>query len=166
MKKVLVLVLVLASMVPFLGFAQEDSTDASSEKVVKPINKIVGFDVGFVTGYSLATEGMVVGRDFGINFTLSPSIVVGFRSVTGLVADSVLLDLSYFVIPSLALDLLVGSDGTNTVAGLDVDYYLLKSKPDEVLSSSLKIKVGYLFDSGAGIASGTVALGIIGSIGY
>ncbi|MFW6344694.1 MAG: hypothetical protein ACOC2B_08115, partial [Sediminispirochaetaceae bacterium] len=112
-------------------------------------------------------DGAVAGQDFGLNFTLNESMQIGFRSVTDLLAaDASLLNFGYFLSPQLGLDLMVGSDGTNIVGGADAFFYIFKSEGDDVFSSSLKMKAGYIFAENLGIENGVINAGLIGTVGY
>ncbi len=159
MKKYLILFVVLALMVPMVASAQNDGNTE---------NQIFGVHFGFVGGYDLNTDGAVAGQDFGLNFTLNESMQIGFRSVSDLLTtgDAALLNFGYFLSPQLGLDLMVGSDGTSIVGGADAFFYIFKSEGDDVFSSSLKMKAGYIFDEASGIDSGVINAGLIGTVGY
>jgi hypothetical protein len=162
MKKVLVLLFVLALMVPTLVTGQDaGNTD----------NRIFGIHIGFVGGYDLLNDDSIVARDFGLNFTLSESIQLGFRSIGDLRAvapafSATLLDFGYYLTPNICVDMLVGSDGANVVGGLEAAYVLFRSEGDDVFRSSLKLKAGYLFEDANGIDSGVINAGLIGTVGY
>jgi len=158
MKKYLILLVVLALIVPMAASAQ----DAGNTE-----NRIFGVHFGFVGGYDLTTEDTVAGRDFGLNFTLSDSMQIGFRSVMGLLSagDAALLNFGYFLAPNLAIELMVGDADGNIAGGVDAAMYLFKSE-DEVFSSSLKMKAGYIFEDNTGIDGGVINAGLIGTVGY
>ncbi len=159
MKKTVLLMIVLALLVPALAMAQEQgNTD----------NQLFGVQIGFLGGYNLAVDDTVVGRDFGLFFTVTDAMQVGFRSITNVIAPSaVFIDLGYFLSPSISVDLMVGTAGAgNAAGGLDVGYTILKSSTEDVISSVLKLKAGYLFEQTNGIAEGAITAGLVGSIGY
>ena len=162
MKKVLILLVVLALMVPVLASGQDaGNTD----------NRVFGIHIGFVGGYDLLSDETIVARDFGLNFTVSESIQVGFRSIGDLRAapgtfNATLLDFGYFLTPEICINMLVGSDGTEVAGGLEAAYVLFRSDSGDAFSSSLKLKAGYLFENGNGIDSGVINAGLIGTVGY
>jgi len=159
MKKTVLLLIVLSLLVPAFAMAQErGDTD----------NRIFGVQVGFLGAYNLAAEDTLVGRDFGVFFTVSDSLQVGFRSITNVIApQAVFLDLGYLLTPQISFDLMIGTTGpANAAAGIDIGYAIVKSSSDDVFSSTLKLKAGYLFEQTNGIAEGAIIAGLVGSIGY
>jgi hypothetical protein len=161
MKKTVVILIVLALLVPAFAMAQErGNTD----------NRIFGVQVGFLGGYDLSTDDTVVGRDFGLFFTLSEAMQVGFRSISGVIApatDAMFFDLSYFLTPKISVDMMIGNAGAlGTAGGIDAGYAILKSETSDVFSSTLKLKAGYIFEETNGIGEGVIIAGLVGSIGY
>ncbi len=165
MKKLLFLLILLAFLMPVITSAQAADNSGSQNGTN---NRIFGIHIGFIGGYDLLNNSMAIGRDFGLNFTLNKSIQLGFRSITDLLStgDAVLLDFGYYIIPELCVDVMVGSDGTNLAAALDAAYIPFYSKADEIFRSSLRIKVGYIFETANGIDSGVINAGLVGTIGY
>ncbi len=157
MKKTFLIAAVVILLVPVLLSAQE---------MGNADHRLFGVQVGFVAGYDLDTDDVVVGRDYGMNFTLSESLQIGFRSISGLLAaDAILVDFAYYLNPNIAFDLMVGDNGGDFTAGMEAAYLLFRSPPDEVFSSALKLKAGYLFDVN-GIDLGVMNFGLIGTLGY
>ncbi|MCF7949990.1 MAG: hypothetical protein K9M94_15485 [Spirochaetia bacterium] len=161
MKKLLVVMFLLALVVPLTVSAQ--SVD----------NEIFGMEFGFLGGYNLAADETVVGNDFALKFTLSDSMQLGFRSISfpgatvpvgGL--DYSFLNFTYFLMPQVSIDMMVGSEATNGLAGgVDAAFTLFSSDDDEAFSSGLKVKAGYIFDE-TGVDNGVMNAGLVGSIGY
>ncbi|MBN1647838.1 MAG: hypothetical protein JW874_07385 [Spirochaetales bacterium] len=168
MKKILVLLTVFTLLVPTFVAAQDADNDDDKAKSVKTVNRIFGISIGFIGGYDLATEELVAGRDFMFSFTLVNTIEIGFRAISGLLStgDVAMFDFGYYLVPRLCIDLMVGSDGANMAAMLDVSYALLRSKDEDIFRSSLKLQAGYIFETGNGIDSGVICAGLVGSIGY
>ena len=161
MKKLLVVMFLLALIVPLTVSAQ--SAD----------NEIFGVQFGFLGGYNLNADETLVGRDFVLKFTLSDSMQMGFRSISfpgaaapaGGLAYS-FLNFTYFLMPQVSIDVMVGSEATNGLAGgVDAAFNIFSSE-DEAFSSALKVKAGYLFDSTFGVENGVINAGLVGSIGY
>lgn len=162
MKKLLVVMVLLALVVPLTVSAQ--SAD----------NEIFGVQFGFLGGYNLAGDETVVGRDFVLKFTLSDSMQLGFRSISfpgtttpaaGLAYS--FLNFSYFLIPQVSIDVMVGSEtNANVLAGGVDAAFTLFSSEEEAFSSALKVKAGYLFDATNGVENGVINAGLVGSIGY
>jgi hypothetical protein len=158
MKKTVLVLLVMAMLIPSFAGAQEAG---------KAENKIFNVQLGLLGGYNLGTEDTGAGRDFCLNITLSDQLQVGFRSITNLIAaNSVFLNLSYFLTPQLNLDILVGNDGLGNLAGgIDAGYTIFKGGKD-AFTSTLKAKAGYIFEEGNGIGEGAILFGLVSSIGY
>jgi hypothetical protein len=167
MKKTVILVILVALLVPSFVSAQEAG---------KAEHQLFGIETGFVAGYDMNADDTVTGREFRLFFTLSESMELGFRTVDGILYDTTdvayvgatLLDFAYFLSPTVSIDVLVGQSGAIAplvAGGVDANLILFRSAPDDVFSTSLKLKAGYLFDED-GIAEGTLNAGLIGSVGY
>jgi len=125
--------------------------------------RIFSVDLGMVTGYSLTTDDPIVGRSFGINFTVSDNLAVGFTNTRASVNYN-LFRFGYYLTPALGFNVYVGSTGSGVATGAGAFFNVLKSKSDTTFVSALKIKLEYLFDV-TGAAEGDIVLAIVPSIG-
>ena len=159
MKKIVTLVIMVGMVLSLAAYAQETG---------KTDSRVVGIQTGFVAGYNFNSSASVVGRDFGLRFTLNDSMQFGFRVMDGLTAASaVLLDFSYFLDPKMSVDVMAGTEGAgNMAAAVDFNYMVFRSVSEGRFSSSLKLKAGYLFDQTNGIGGGVLNAGLLGSVGY
>lgn len=160
MKKILVPLVVILLVLPMAAAAQSnDNTEKSIFKV----------GLGFLGGYSLSDKEIYAGQDFGFNFILHNSMLLGVRSIhisngPGNVETS-LLNFGYLLGSALGIDLLVGSsNNADFVGGADVSIQFFNDD-DGAIKSSLKLKTGYLFFDD-GIDAGFINAGLVGSIGY
>jgi hypothetical protein len=160
MKKFLAPLVFILLLVPMAAAAQGN---VNTEKSFFS----VGF--GFLGGYSLSDEEVYAGQDFGFNFFLNDSMLLGFRSIRisngpGNIETS-LLNFGYLLGPALEIDVLIGSsNNADFVGGVDVSMHLFRGD-DGAIKSSLKLKTGYLFFDD-GIDAGYINAGLVGSIGY
>ncbi len=134
-------------------------------------NQVLGIEVGMVAGYRLSDNAIVSGQNFSLNITVSEKVQVGFNSLsiagaTPVVTnDYAFLKISYFMSPKLGLNILAGTDGTNPATGAGIFYNILEDKDAEGISTAFKLRIDYVFDSVAGPAAGSVALGLSASFG-
>jgi hypothetical protein len=132
--------------------------------VSKTDGRYLSFDVGMVAGINIGANAARVGRTVGMDVTVSDAMSLGFMSTTSGATAYSLMKVSYFLTPALGLSIYLGSDG-NTAAGAGVFYNVLRSRPDDGLSTSLKLRLEYLFDSGAGLTNGDLVLSVGTSVG-
>jgi hypothetical protein len=146
---------------------------AADAGTVPPSNtdgRYVSFDLGMVAGINIAANAARVGRTFGINFTLSDSMTAGIVSTTAGTNNYTLMKLAYFLTPALGLSVYVGTDVAGAAApatggGAGLFYNVVRSQPGTGLATALKLRLEYLFDTGAGLANGDVVLSVGSSIG-
>ena len=125
--------------------------------------RLFSLDLGMVTGYSLNTEAAVVGRTFGINFTVTDNMAVGYANTVAGTREYNLFRLGYYLLPIVGFNVYVGSDGS-VATGAGVFVNVLKTKSAPALTSSLKLKLEYLFAT-AGAGSGDIVFAVASSIG-
>jgi len=156
--KIVVALLALA-LVAALGASAQTLPSAGNTDA-----RLFSIDLGMVTGYSLSTETAVVGRTFGLNFTVTDSLAVGYANTLAGAREYNLFRIGYFILPIVGFNVYVGSDGSvATGAGLFVN--ILKTKSDAALNSSLKLKLEYLFDIN-GADTGDIVFAVSSSIGF
>jgi hypothetical protein len=125
--------------------------------------RLFSIDLGMATGYSLAADAPIVGRTFGVNFTVSENLAVGFaNTVAG--SDYNLFRLGYYLTPAIGFNVYVGSVGANVATGAGAFFNLLKTKSDATFVSALKLRLEYLFDT-TGAGEGDIVLAVASSIG-
>jgi hypothetical protein len=159
-----IIVACILTAASFLAFAQVAPAAGS---VGNADARIFAVDLGMVAGYSLNAKAPTVGRSFGLNFIVSDNVAVGFYNTIATATTYNLLKFGYYFSPALAFNLYVGSDaaGANTAAGLGASFALLKTRSDTALSSALKLRLEYLFDTVAGPASGDLVFAVSSSLG-
>lgn len=159
MRKTVVVLLILAVIAPAMVMAQEAGNAD---------NRIFGIQTGFVGGYDLNTNTSVAGRDFGVFFTLNPSMQAGVRVMESVLSTgtAVMFDFGYFLTPQIGLDVMVGHDGASIAGAFDAAFTIIRSGSEAPFSSNLKIKAGYIFDQASGIEKGVINAGLVGTIGY
>ncbi len=147
-----------------LAFAQSGSGSSAMGNVDA---RYFAVDLGMVAGYSLNTNVPTVGRSFGLNFIVSDNVAVGFYNTIASTTTYNLLRFGYYFTPALAFNVYVGSDaaGANTAAGLGAAFALLKTRSDTSLSSALKLRLEYLFDTVAGPTKGDLVFAVSSSLG-
>lgn len=126
--------------------------------------RIFSVDFGMATGYSLSAEDAIVGRTFGVNFTVTENMAVGFANTVASTGYN-LFRFGYYLTPAIGFNVYVGSNAAHNVAtGAGAFVTILKTKSDTTFVSALKIRFEYLFDvNGAG--DGDIVLAIAPSIG-
>ncbi len=154
----IVVALFIAALVAAAGVSAQALPSAGNTDA-----RLFALDLGMATGYSIGTENAIVGRTFGINFTVTDNLAVGFTNTVAGAREYNLFRLGYYLLPVVGFNVYVGSDGAvATGAGIFVN--ILKSKADATLSSSLKLKLEYLFDAN-GADAGDIVFAVVSSIG-
>jgi hypothetical protein len=127
--------------------------------------RIFSVDFGMATGYSLSANDAIVGRTFGVNFTVTENLAVGFANTLASGNQYNLFRFGYYLTPAIGFNVYVGSNAAHNVAtGAGAFVTILKTKADTTFISALKIRVEYLFDvNGAG--EGDIVLAVVPSIG-
>ena len=135
-----------------------------------PDCKIFSLDLGMVGGYGVKANSPVVGRYFGINFTVADNFVLGFANISATHSYN-LARLGYSLSPVLGLNIYVGNYDiiplvtTTPVAGIGGSFTILKSKPEAGFSTTLKLRIEYLLDTTAAITSGDLLVAVSTGIG-
>jgi hypothetical protein len=159
MKRVMASVVVLLLLGAAIAGAQEQSG-----------TQIVEIELGFVGGYRLAQPELVGGQSFGLNLAVGPNFMAGVQavSVTGPGGTDAygMFGLSYLFGQSLGLSVLAGGTGGGSVSGgLMMFFNLFQNQDSNTFTSALKLKAGYLFNVAAGIADGSIVLGVASAFG-
>jgi hypothetical protein len=146
------------------------AADAGSVPAFNTDGRYISFDLGMVAGINIAANAARVGRTFGMNFTLSDSMSAGIMSTTAGANSYTLMKLAYFLTPALGLSVYVGANAAGaappaTGGGAGVFYNVAKSQPGSGLSTALKLRLEYLFDTSAGLTNGDIVLSVGSSIG-
>ena len=127
--------------------------------------KIFSLDLGMVAGYGVKANSPVVGRSFGINFTVADNLVFGFANISATHSYN-LARLGYSISPALGLNIYVGNyDTTTSAAGIGATFNILKNKPEAGISTALKLRIEYLLDTTAAITSGDLLVAVCTAIG-
>jgi len=160
MKRTVLLTVALLLLVSGALFAQ--NTD----------NRVFGMELGFLAGYDLGQDDTFAGRTFSFLLPVGNSMQFGLKTVNGTVQAAVpinyiLMSAQYYLSSKLGVEMLAGQETnvTDVGGGANVFFNILKSKPEDSLSSSLKVQGGYLFEAGTGVTNGTVNFGLVGSFG-
>lgn len=129
-------------------------------------SRAIALEAGLSTAFNIGTSALAAGNSFGLMFTVSDNLAVGFNS-SKLSLTYNTFKLPYFVNPNLGFSLHVGrSSAPNTAAGAGVFYNAFKSRNDAGISTSLKLKLEYFFEAtAAGITAGDLALSIGSTFG-
>ncbi|MFP4115387.1 MAG: hypothetical protein ACOCU9_02405 [Spirochaetota bacterium] len=158
MKRVVAAVVVLLVLGVAMVGAQEQ-TDS----------QIFGVELGFAGGYRLADDELVGGQTFALNLSVAPNVQAGLQTVSATGGGSTdaygMFALSYFFSPGLGMDVLVGSAGGSVAGGAGVFFNLFESGNEGTFSSVLKLKAQYLFNVAAGVADGSVLIGLSSGFG-
>lgn len=116
-------------------------------------------ELGLPLGYSLADGSLIAGRAFALSIAIADKFSVGIATTqVGTVAPLTnykLFTLSYGIIPLLGTTLSIGQAGANVGAGLGFYSTLLETKSLNGLSTALRLKIDYLFDTG-NVAAGSI----------
>ena len=134
---------------------------------------IVGIEWGSMFAYNFNTSKLGPAQYFCVNLPVTDSIIVGFTKIDGdgvNVLDYDLLKFSYFISGKkmpMGIDLLIGGGGTtpNITAGLGIFINVFQKRVEDVISSSLKLKIDYLLTEAVN-NSGTLGLSLTGQIGF
>jgi len=124
--------------------------------------KIIGFETSVLFSYDVAAGDVGFGKAYGINLTLSDTLVASFVFNDGdgtLLEDSTMLNLSYGLADKLGVNMSVGST-TVAQVGVGMYYNIFERKVQDALVSILKLRVGYEFAPSAGIDDGDVVMGL------
>ncbi len=140
--------------------AQAASTNADA--------KLFCIDIGMVSGYSLLSNDAIAGRNFGFNITVADNFALGVASIATTNRTYTALRAAYYLTPAIGFDLYVGSSsaGAGVGTGACAFYNILKSKSDTSFANSLKVKLGYLFNTDDGIDMGDIFVAVSTSLGY
>jgi len=123
--------------------------------------KIIGFESAVVYNYNVDSQDFNYANTFGINLTLTDSLVAGFVITTvGGAADSTMLTFSYGIADKYGMNFAVGSDTAANLVGVGMYYNIFERKVQDALVSVLKLKVGYNFAPSTGIETGNVVMGL------
>ena len=134
-------------------------------------NQVLGIEVGMTAGYRLSDSAIVSGQNFSLNMTVSEKVQIGFNALSVSGATPVItnsyafLKISYFMSPKLGLNILAGTDGINPASGAGIFFNILEDKDPEGISTALKLRIDYVFDTTTGPAEGSVVMGLSGSFG-
>ncbi len=133
-------------------------------------NRVLGIEAGFLAGYRLADNELVVGQSFSLNLTVARNVQVGFTTnkLRGAAAADTygLLKIAYFLTPQLGFDIAVGTGAlglppaTAPAIGAGVFFNAFTNKSEDAFSTALKFKLNYLADTNQGIDSGTIVFGL------
>jgi hypothetical protein len=145
-------------------FAAVGASSQSLPALGNTDGRIFSIDFGMATGYSLSLEDAIVGRTFGVNFTVSENLAVGFASTLASTQYN-LFRFGYYLTPAIGFNLYVGSNFAGNVAtGAGASFTVLKTKAETTFVSALKLRLEYIFDvDGAG--DGDIVLAVVPSIG-
>ena len=123
-----------------------------------------------LSGLKIGPNTITVGRAFGLAFAVSDNLSVGFYSMVPSTTSYNLVMLSYFLNPILGFSIAVGADtvgvaAANTAAGAGMFVNIARSRSDTGLSTALKLRLEYLFDTALGLTNGDVVLSVGASFG-
>lgn len=124
--------------------------------------KIIGFETSVVYGFDLAAQTMGYANAYGINLTLTDSLVAGFiftSNAGGSLANGFMLNFAYGIADKIGINLALGNSGGAHVA-TGMYYNIFERKVQDALVSVLKLKVGYDFAPSTGIDTGDVVMGL------
>ena len=133
-------------------------------------NQVFEIELGFVGGYRLAQPELVGGQSFGLNLAVASNFMAGLQAVSvtgpGGTDRYGMFGLSYLIGQSLGLSVLAGGTGAGSVAGGVMMFFdLFQSQDANTFTSALRLKAGYLFNVAAGIAGGSIVLGVSSAFG-
>jgi hypothetical protein len=154
--------------------AQQAQPDAAPQPQSLPGEPIDGslfvLDLGTVAGYSLDSNGPVLGRYFGLSILVANNLAVGFANTSAAAITYNLFRLGYAITPLVGLDMYVGSSNNppatgSTAGGLGAFVNLKRDRTDAGIFTALKLRVQYLTDVTAGLTSGNVVMAVSASVG-
>ncbi len=157
---------VIALALPAAAFAQAlEGTDTEF--------RLFGIELGMLGGYNLEEEEAVMGRSVAISLATLENMQIGFTAVTfdGDLAplptqQYVGMRFDYFFTEQLALSMMVGNAaGANVGGSIGAHYLIVRSQPENMFSSALKLKVDYFMNDDQGPGAGTIGIGLAGSFG-
>jgi hypothetical protein len=128
---------------------------------------IVGIENGVVFAYNLNTDALGVGQETVINLTVTDSIQAGFTYIDGNggLADHTLLRLNYLILRGFGMTVSAGLTGGNPAAGIGFFINLFSRTFQDVLFTSLGLRIDYLTNTATGITGGVLAMGLSAKIG-
>ncbi len=142
--------LVVFALVAWVGVAAQAAVPAASPSVE---TKLLSLELGLPIGYRLSDGALVSGRSFALGIAVADNFSVGISSTqigtTAPLTAYNALRLSYTILPYLGASIYVGQAGANTAAGLGIYTTLVPVKTLAGLSTSLRLKIDYLFDTTA-----------------
>ncbi len=136
---------------------------AASASAQNTDTKIVGFESSIVYGYDVSAQSMGSANSYGINLTLTNSLVAGFLFTSnsgGSLADSFMLNLAYGLADKVGMNLAVGNSAAVAHVGVGMYYNIFERNVQDALVSVLKLKVGYDFAPSTGMDTGDVVMGL------
>lgn len=153
----------MALILPAAAFSQAlEGTDTEF--------RLFGIELGALAGYNLEDEESIMGRSFMLSLAVLENMQVGIAAVqfdgAGAAHEYVGMRFDYFFTEQLALGLMVGNSAVGEVGGsVGVQYLIVRSQPENMFSSGLKLKVDYFLNDGDGVGGGTIGIGLAGSFG-
>jgi len=159
------IILFLFSIIPFIVFAQTESSNA-----------VMGIENGVVFGYNLGSVspgGLGSGNFVSLNLTVSKNVETSFTYING---DGVsgnfpsynLLGISYLFNSKLGLNISVGQKTVPAivaVAGTGIYYSIFEKVFDNTINTDFKFKLNYLYDFTSGVNAGVLCFSLSASIG-
>lgn len=134
-------------------------------------SRLFNVETGFLAGYRFGDEEPVTGTSMALNLAVMENAEFGIVRTTfsdeGGATDTYnLVRFNYFFSEQLSLSLASGADDTASAAGsIGGNFIIVRSIPDDGLSSSLKANVQFLFNENDGIGDGTLGVSLLGTIG-
>lgn len=163
-RKLTFLLFILSGAVIFTFISAPISVDASTD-----VN-IVGMEVGSCFIFNIDQEDFAPAQYFAVNLAITDNLIAGFTSIRGdgtIALNYDLIKISYFISEKkpLVIDILVGGDGANITAGLNITFNIFEKKMTDALSTALKFKTGYLLTETSN-PTGSIIVGLTGQVGF
>jgi len=148
-------VVIIASIILILAAASVSAQNVDT--------KIIGFETSVVYGYNVGSQAMGYANSYGINLTLTDSLVAGFlftSNAGGSLVNSFMLNFAYGLGDKLGLNLAVGNAAAVAHVGVGMYYNIFERKVQDTLVSVLKLRVGYDYAPSTGFDTGDILMGL------